>query len=122
MQVLLFVHTPYSLLLKLAEGDLPALNSQDLSSIWCFLVPLHCLLLFSESSIMGRSVTFSFRSATFFLIVFQSFLSPAFLFKTDFFSFILFLPIICLFLALKLPRFLIAIKPGSRHAHGRFSF
>lgn len=64
-----------------------ALHSQNLSSIWCFLVPLHCLLLFSESSIMGRSVTFSFRSATFFLIVFRCFLSPVFLFKTDFFPF-----------------------------------
>lgn len=98
MQMLLFNVSSYPLFFKLAEGDLSALHYQNLSSIWCFLVPLHCLL-FSESFVMDRSVMFSFKPATFFLIVFQSFLSPSFLLKIVFLS--LFYSVTSLFLALK---------------------
>lgn len=89
----MLIHAPYSLLLEVAEGELSALHYQNLSSIWCFLLPLHCLL-FSESSVMDKSVRFSFRSATFFLIVFQSFL--CIYFKSNF-SFVLLLCYLIIF-------------------------
>lgn len=74
------------------------------------LLPLHCLL-FSESSGTGRTHIFLLVSSVS-LMLFQFFLSTAFLFKTYFFLFVCLFLFCCMLLVFrsKITKLLVAIK------------